>query len=590
MRKRRLLRQLLPTYLLLSFLALATLGWFAIVSLKDFYLDQTAQNLSARALLVVDLAQTFWDAGPTPQLDRLCKGLGEKTATRITLIREDGEVVGDSAENPSRMDNHADRPEVQEALQGRQGKSIRFSRTLQQKMMYVAVPVRGGDRVMGVVRTSLPVTSIDRVFQTFEYRIFVGIFLIALISAGFAFMFTQRIIRPLGEIRLGAERFARNELDYRVEVPDVGEIGAMAAALNQMAAQLKERIDTVEKQRNELEALLSGMVESVIAVDPSKRVISMNRAAAEMFDVDAAEVKGQMLPEIVRNIELQEFVEEVLKSRGIVEQDLALYTGTEQYLQAHGTLLRDAVGRKIGVLIVLNDVTRIRSLENVRRDFFDNVSHELKTPITSIKGYIETLLDGTAHKPEDVHRFQEIILQQSERLSSLVEDLLSLSRIEQEAEHERIELQRGKVSGVIHSALRTCAVKAEGREIHLEADCDPSLEAKINAHLLEQAIQNLIDNAIKYSERGKTVRIEGGRKGTEVFVRVTDQGYGIPQEHLPRLFERFYRVDKARSRRLGGTGLGLAIVKHIVQAHGGRITVESALQKGSIFTIFLPQV
>ncbi len=588
MNRKRLLAHLYPTILLILITALGLLGWYSVVSLEDFYLSQTRQDLKAEALLIEQLLAGRWKGSEHARLERLVKNLGEKTTTRITLIRADGRVIADSNQNPLKMDNHARRPEVRTALSGRTGSSLRFSRTLQTRMMYLAVPARDAGGISGVVRIAIPVGVIQEVLSTARSRIFVGIFMIALLAAGSSLIVYRRISRPLQEMKQGAERFAGGELDYRLPIPDSGEIGGLAVALNRMAEQLKERIETILRQRNEQEALFAGMVESVLAVDLDRRILSMNRAAEEMFGISAGVARGRSLQEIVRNVDLHNFYEKVLRSGETLEEDLLLFTEGERNLQAHGTILRDAGKRRSGVLIVLNDVTRIRRLEKVRRDFFDNVSHELKTPITSIKGYVETLLNGESHNTEDVQRFLRIVSDQTDRLTTLIEDLLSLSRIEQGAERGGIHLHPDGLLGVIRGAVRNSEEKAASRGIGIQVDCDPALLARINPNLLEQALSNLIDNAVKYGDPNGTIRVECARAGAEIELRVVDRGIGIAAEHHERLFERFYRVDKARSRREGGTGLGLAIVKHIAEAHGGRVAVESVPGQGSVFSIFLP--
>ena len=292
---------------------------------------------------------------------------------------------------------------------------------------------------------------------------------------------------------------------------------------------------------------------------------------------------------MVRNVVLHEFVRNTLSSQKPVEKDIVLYTGGERFIDGHGTVLRDALGKQMGALIVLNDVTRIRRLENVRREFVANVSHEIKTPITAIKGFVETLRDGAVKNPEDAERFLGIIENHAERLEAIIEDLLSLSRIEREAERGKIALVEGRVQDVVQMAVQVCEMSARAKEIKIKCSCDKDIVSKINAPLLEQAIVNLLDNAIKYSAVGSTIRVEASQTAEEIKIDVRDQGCGIEEEHLPRLFERFYRVDKARSRQLGGTGLGLAIVKHITQAHGGQVSVESVPGKGSTFSIRLPR-
>jgi len=356
-----------------------------------------------------------------------------------------------------------------------------------------------------------------------------------------------------------------------------------------MAVELRGHIDTVMRQRNEIEAVLSSMVEGVIAVDMEEQVISMNDAAAKMFGLNSSEAQGRSIQEVVRNTALQQFVKNALSSQETVEKEIVLSSDGDRFLNGHGTSLCDVEGKQIGALIVLNDVTRLLRLEKIRREFVANVSHEIKTPITAIKGFVETLRDGAVENHEDAERFLEIIGKHVDRLEAIIEDLLSLSRIEQEAGREEVVLDEGRLKDVLETAIQVCEAGAMAKKIEIELSCAGKIVANLDPQLLEQAVVNLIDNAIKYSNDGGTVRVEASQRENETLISVRDQGCGIEKQHLPRLFERFYRVDKARSRQMGGTGLGLAIVKHIAQAHGGRVTVESIPGKGSIFTIHLPK-
>ncbi len=327
----------------------------------------------------------------------------------------------------------------------------------------------------------------------------------------------------------------------------------------------------------------------MLAVDTEERILRLNRAAAQLIDVTPETAQGRRIREVVRKTDLQRFVARSLKSREPVEGDIVLrYNDRELFLQAHGTLLRDAQGYDIGALVVLNDVTSQRRLENVRRDFVANVSHELKTPITAIKGSVETLLGGAVENPEDAERFLGIVARQADRLNAIIDDLLALSRIEQGVDEGGVALSGGRLRKVLESAIADCGMSARDKGVRIELACAEDLRARINAPLLEQAVVNLLTNAIKYSGSEGKVRVEAEPRTGGVMIKVQDWGCGIQKEHLPRLFERFYRVDKARSRRLGGTGLGLAIVKHIVQAHGGEVLVSSAPGQGSVFTIVLP--
>jgi len=556
-------------------------------SLRAFYLEQMELGLVSRAAMLLPQANTILATQDPAVVDAWCKRIGNAADTRITIVRSDGLVLGDTDESPPVMDNHGLRPEIVDAFQDGTGSSLRFSDTLQREMMYVAKRIGNADDPDGIVRVSVPVTSLEERLWTIYWDIAVGGTLIATVAALVSWMVSRRLMRPIDELKKGAERFSSGQFDAPFPIPEFEEIAGLAEAMNQMAEQLDERIRTTTQQRNEQEAVLSSMVESVIAVDKHERIISMNQAAGRMLGLDAADVTGRPLRETVDNSALHQLFTKALTTSAPVESEFVLQRDTSLVIQAHGTVLRDASGEGIGAVGVLNDITALRRLEDVRRDFVANVSHELKTPITSIKGFVETLLDGALESPDDARRFLAIIAKQADRLNAIIEDLLTLSRIEQEEEKAENILGRGSVSEVIDAAVQLCRNAAETKDIAFEVSCPEDIQAMINPTLLEQGIVNLVDNAVKYSEAGSRVRIEAGERNGEVQIRVIDEGVGIAPEQLPRLFERFYRVDKARSRSLGGTGLGLAIVKHIAQAHGGRISVDSELGKGSRFSLHL---
>jgi two-component system phosphate regulon sensor histidine kinase PhoR len=331
------------------------------------------------------------------------------------------------------------------------------------------------------------------------------------------------------------------------------------------------------------------MVEGVLAIDSNERILRMNDAATRLLGVDAARVEGRLFPEIVRSIDLHKLVAAVISTQQPVEGEVVLRDREARFLRVNGTVLHDAPEGRSGVLLVIHDVSDLKRLESVRRDFVANVSHELKTPVTSIQGYVETLLDGAMNETEQREKFLKIVAKHTERLHAILEDLLTLARVEQEGEKPQSVLTRGPLRSVLEAAVADCGTKAEEKNMQVQLTCPAELTAAMNVSLLEQAVVNLIENAIAYSLPYQTVEVSGLAGEREVEIRVRDHGCGISREHLPRIFERFYRVDKSRSRDSGGTGLGLAIVKHIVQLHDGRTAVESIPAKGSTFSIFLPE-
>ena len=583
MAKKRILWQLFPSYLLITFTALLAVGGYTLNSVRSFYYAQTAEDLKARAWLIErQIASKAPDA-----LNTLSRDLGAKTNTRITIIDISGKVLGDSHEDPSRMDNHTDRPEIKTALQGDVGKSLRFSNTLKEQMMYLAVPVLRDGTLTGIVRVSIPLTFINQALRMMELKIGGVGLVVALLAAGISLMISRRISSPLEQMRHSAETIAKGEWKEKLLVTsDSIEISALSDALNQMAAQLEERIKTITHQRNESEAVLSSMVEGVLAVDAREKVLRLNKAAGKLLGIEPGNAEGKLIGEVVRNSHLREFVTQTLQGIETVETDLTIGSQNEIFLQAHGAALKDVQGQSIGAVVVLNDVTRLRRLETVRSDFVANVSHELKTPITLIKGFVETLQQGALENRDEAERFLGIMAKQVERLNAIIEDLLSLSRLEQGT--GKPEVEKSTLRQILESAIRDCELKAADKNTTIQLNCANELEVLASPDLLGQAVLNLVDNALKYSEPGGKVEVEVQTTESEVVIAVQDAGCGIDSSHLPRLFERFYRVDQARSRQLGGTGLGLAIVKHIAQAHGGSVSVNSTLGKGSRFSIHLP--
>lgn len=586
---RRIFWQIYPGLLLATLLAL---GLFFIVfssALDRFYQRSMTEHLESLSRFAAEQVADRFDPEEVAYLNAVTARLGSKSPARVTLILPDGTVAGESDKSRERMENHLNRPEIQAARQtGRPASSIRFSDSVRKNMLYVALPLYRNGELTGFVRTAMPLMKMQETLHGIEQTLLISGAAVLLLVAVFSWMLSGRISRPLERIRQGAERFAKGDFSQRLPVAGSAETGTLAETMNQMAAQLEERLQTVSKERNQREAVLSSMVEGVLAVDTTGHIISLNKAAAQFFNVFQPETApGRSLEEVFRNVKLQRFVGDVLEGQETRECELVVQNSQTYSLQARGTNLLGVQGRRIGAVVVFNDVSRLRRLENLRRDFVANVSHELKTPITSIKGFVETLLDGAMNDPAEAERFLKIVARHADRLNAIIEDLLMLSRLEQGGK-EAMEMQPVDLAGILRSAVDVCAQRAAEKKITITINCPDNLVATVNPPLIEQALINLIGNALKYSADGKAVTVCAVAEPGGIKLSVKDQGYGIEEKHFERLFERFYRIDKGRSRQEGGTGLGLSIVKHIAQAHGGTVSVQSRYGQGSTFSIFLP--
>ncbi|MCL2789845.1 MAG: ATP-binding protein [Desulfobulbus sp.] len=599
MRNIRLFWQIFPVCIGITLASMLAVVWLASTTSHSFFIDRLKDEIRERALLIEPTIATLSGGEDRPFQD-LVRQVGRRAATRITVIDGNGTVLADSDEDHLLMDNHARRPEVEPALTGEIGYAMRHSRTLGETMLYAAIPViLGPDQHRGALRLAIPATSIENMLASL-YKKMVGIGLAVAMLAGLLSLYSaRRISRPLEEMKRGAEHMTSGRIDQLVRI-DSGrmsaEMASLAASINKMAEQINRRIWIIIQQRNELEAVFASMADSVVAIDADKKIIRMNQVAAALFALPAETVKGKAVEGVIRNASLLEMIDCTLGHNPPQERKVTLFSGADPIiLQVHAVPLRDEDNRSMGVLLVMSDLTKLNRLETIRQDFVANVSHELKTPITAIKGYVETLLDGALDDADTARRFLGIVVRQTNRLDAIVDDLLTLSRIENQENKEEIALEPGEVGPVFAGAVQTCAVLTNAKDIVLQVQCDQEVMVAMNQPLLEQAVINLLKNAIAYSPHGSVVSLSCQESGAgagerKAHLAVIDNGPGIAREHLPRLFERFYRCDKARSRDLGGTGLGLAIVKHIAQIHHGTVEVASAPGQGSTFTIILPAI
>jgi len=564
------------------------LGWFSVQAWREAGLSQTREDLRARARLINERILPLMLSGDTAAIDSVVKNLGSLAACRITVMAPSGRVWGDTEEDPARMENHLNRPEMAQALASGEGMAVRFSNTLQRNLMYVALVAHRDGRNMGVIRTSVPPTTIADLLKPMTIQLSLLGLVIVLLAALTSWWVARSLSRPLRNLTAAAQAMAGGQPGPLPVHSGIREIDELSGAQQRLGAELAERNALIGRHEGIQSAILASMNEGILAFDADEKAVSCNTAAERILNINAARLRGRSLPEVVRNTRLQDLVRDTLESQepGQAVVTIADVSG-ERTALAMVRILNDIDGSYRGVLVVLNDITKQSRLERMRRDFVANVSHELKTPITSIVGSIETLLDGAADDPADRDKFLQIIRKQSVRLNNLVEDLLSLSNIERLAEKGEVEVAPARLKQILQSAVSACETVATARRTKVEVSCPEDLTAPVNARLLEQAVINLIDNAIKYGEPGNTVEVSA-EAGDEIALRVRDQGPGIAPEHLPRVFERFYRAENSRSREFGGTGLGLAIVKHVALAHGGKVSVDSKRGHGSTFTIVIP--
>lgn len=597
MKNRRFFWQIFPAALFIIVLSISSASWYGAQMIQSFQRHQMEEDIKDRALLLRPHIKQLL-LGPPAALQTFCRETGRMAATRITVIAGDGTVRGDSNEDPAHMDNHATRPEVRAASGGSTGMSLRFSKTLSQNMLYVAIPLNNEEPSQGVLRLSVSAAALDAILSTIRNRLLYGILIIALMAGAVSYFLARRLSRPIEEMRRAAERLAGGDTSHPIAIQEENtprEITELSLSLNNMAQQLNGRIRTISQQRNELEAVFSSMTDGVLAIDPDHSIIRINRAAAELFDLKHHTVQGMSFEAVIRNRVLQQFLENSLNSRETITRELSLMeNGQKMSLHCHIHPLYDGDNTQMGSLVILHNRTRLKQLENIRQDFVANVSHELKTPITAIRGYVETLLDGAMDDHKAATSFLHIIHRQGARLDAIVDDLLSLARIEDLAQKKAMELHQEEIRPILEAVVQTCSVAAKQKDISISTQCSPEqLQGVVNRPMLEQALINLLTNAIAYSPEHSTVSLTAAieqHSDTEksICITVQDQGPGIAPLHQSRVFERFYRCDKARSREHGGTGLGLAIVKHIADCHHGTIELHSRPGQGASFTLTLP--
>lgn len=531
--------------------------------------------------LVAPYARSCFEGAADP--GAAVESLGAETGLRVTLIRPDGTVLADSAVDAARMDNHGNRPEVVEARSATFGVEQRMSHTLGYGMLYVAQVLRDGERELGIVRVATPLTRLSAKVSSARSAVAVGLGVGLGLALFLALAQTRRTLAPVAQMTRVAEEMRAGKYAGRSPQLRGDEIGLLAETLHSLGQETAQRIARMSSQDARLRAMLSGMVEGVVAVDEEDRIAFCNDAARRLLGLGEADVEGRPIWEVARAAKLQDLLESARSRQAVESRELVMGRAPrELVLEAHANAYQG--DGSSGLVVVLHDVTELRRLERVRRDFVANVSHELKTPLTSIKGFVETLLSGAVHEAPNNVRFLERIDRNVDRLTHLVADLLSLARIESQ---EIVTREPVDVAAILEEVLRRRRETIQQKGLALECQAAPTLVLG-DPEALTQVVDNLIDNAIRYTPAPGTIRVRIHASGVWCVLEVEDTGIGIPEKDRERVFERFYRVDKARSRKLGGTGLGLSIVKNVVQALGGTVRVESEVDRGSRFVVELP--
>lgn len=512
-----------------------------------------------------------------------CHEVVGNTNVRITLIDKKGLVIGDSSKDRELMNDHSDRPEIRQAWSAGMGNSTRFSNSVSLNMLYTAVFL---DQPGLVVRLS---QSIEQIRNDLD-RIYIQILLIFLLAVTLgclsAFLIARSTSGHLTSLREVVGEYAKGHFDIELDLSGSREALILSRSVNAMGRQLQDKIHTVSYQKNELRGMLNSMREPVILLNNRLELKEMNPAAIAMLLSNEEELFiGKGILQIMRSVEVCELAEKTLNTEKSQEA-LIYFKDRDLYLQVYGSFLLRNDDNPPSVLLVMNDISSVKKLEDMRKDFVANVSHELRTPVTSIMGYVETLKSGALEHKERALQFVDIIYRQTRNLTALIDDLLTLSRIEDSRSHFKME--EFPVCDLLSSAVSLCLNKAAERKSGLTLICEGDFQVQAHSILLEQAVSNLIENAIKYCPEGTPIEVRGERRHDRIILSVADHGPGIPEKDLDRIFERFYRVDKARSRDMGGTGLGLAIVKHISVIHNGSVSVSSREGQGCTFTISLP--
>lgn len=558
--------------IIVIFSALVLLVTFNVI--RKFHIDSLSNNLETLARSLEWEVVSYIDANKFEELDAFVKEFGTRIQTRITVVDREGVVLADSDEDPGSMENHKFRPEIFQAFGGNVGQSIRYSKTVKSEMLYIGIPIDKDGEITSVLRVSLYLKDIARLLSRLRIDIVWVAAIIAALSLLGALLYTRSILRPLREIGDASRRIASGDFKAKVFLRNRDEFKELGESFNYMTEQIDFLFSELSQRKEELKGILSSLKEGLLSVGSEDQILLFNESLTKIVQVERLDKKKYW--EVIRSPAFDNMIAAVRQSEMEISNEIVInnriYLASAQFL-----------GQRKEVVVTLHDVTNIKELERIKKDFIVNASHELRTPLTAIKGFVETLQEEAEG---DSRNFLNIIQRNTERLINIVNDLLFLSELEErevKLEFEKINLQE-----LISSCLKLFKTRIKEKKLDTEIIVKNIIpEIQGDAFELEKLFINVIDNAVKYTDEGK-ICISLEKDGHAVRIEIQDTGIGIPPEHLERIFERFYVVDKSRSRHLGGTGLGLSIVKHIILQHGGKIHVDSARTTGTKVTIQLP--